>query len=156
MSKNLVTVPSRTPIKDLVLQYFVSSDGRKHQGYPVLDDDGRLLGVVTKSDLLDEWVAGLLNGATDHTASSPIITFDLVGRPPITIFPHETCRIAAERMAALGVGRLLVVSPQDSCKLLGILTRSDVLKSRSRHVEEEMQRERFLGRKNQKVQTNAD
>ena len=48
-------------------------------------------------------------------------------------------------MAQTGVGRLLVVAPEDSDKLVGIVTRSDLLKPRARHVEEEVEREGLLG-----------
>jgi hypothetical protein len=48
-------------------------------------------------------------------------------------------------MAESGVGRLVIVDPSDERKVLGIVTRSDLLKPRAREVEEEVQRERFLG-----------
>src|SRR5262249_58556815 len=75
---------------------------------------------------------------------APIITYDLIHREPITIFPWESCRTAAERMAESGVGRLPVVSPDDPSKVVGIVTRSDLLKARAKVVEEEMRRERLI------------
>jgi CBS-domain-containing membrane protein len=39
---------------------------------------------------------------------------------------------------------LVVVSPDDPAKLVGIVTRSDLLKPRGRTVEEETKRERFF------------
>jgi hypothetical protein len=48
-------------------------------------------------------------------------------------------------MAAAGVGRLPVVSPDDPTKLIGIVTRSDLLKPRAQSFEEEDRRERFFG-----------
>ncbi len=74
-----------------------------------------------------------------------IIAFDLIDRAPITAFPWESCRTAAERMAETGVGRLAVVAPDDPTKVVGIVTRSDLLKPRARQVEEEVKRERFFG-----------
>ena len=53
---------------------------------------------------------------------------------------------AAERMAQNGVGRLPIVSPDDPQRVIGIVTRSDLLKPRARLAEEEMRRERFIGR----------
>jgi hypothetical protein len=47
-------------------------------------------------------------------------------------------------MAATGVGRLVVVSPDDPFKVVGVVTRSDLLKARARHIEEESKRERFI------------
>jgi CIC family chloride channel protein len=146
MSADVVTVPCALPVRELLIQYFLSHGARKHQGYPVVDEQNRLLGIVTKADLLEEWMPGLLD-RTDGDAQhhSPIITFDLVGRDPITISPEETCRAAAEQMAAFGVGRLVVVSPSEPHQAIGIITRSDLLKPRSRHADEETRRERVFG-----------
>ena len=47
-------------------------------------------------------------------------------------------------MAENGVGRLPVVSPDDPGKVIGIVTRSDLLKPRAKTVEEEMRRERLI------------
>jgi hypothetical protein len=48
-------------------------------------------------------------------------------------------------MAEAGVGRLPVVDPAKPWNVVGMLTRSDLLKPRAQLVEEEMVRERFLG-----------
>src|SRR3546814_1111850 len=55
--------------------------------------------------------------------------------------PHalaeETCRAVASRMAALGLQRLPVVESEQSQKLLGVVSRSDLLKpARQLHEEE--------------------
>jgi signal-transduction protein with cAMP-binding, CBS, and nucleotidyltransferase domain len=86
-----------------------------------------------------------LEAASDRVVIGPIIAYDLLRGPPITAYPWESCRAAAERMAARGVGRLMVVSPENPDKLVGIVTRSDLLKPREKSVEEELKRERFLG-----------
>jgi CBS domain-containing protein len=70
---------------------------------------------------------------------------DLVKREPIVAYPHETCRQAAERMAASGIGRLPVLSEDEPGKLIGILTRSDLLKPRLHRFEEERVVERRFG-----------
>jgi chloride channel protein, CIC family len=146
MSGEVVSVPASLPIKELVLRFFSGHGPRKHQGYPVVDETGRLLGVVTKTDLLDDWMSNLIAGGDGNDGHlSHIIAFDLVNRSPITISPEETCRTAAERMAQTGVGRLLVVRPQQPNRVIGVVTRSDLLKSRAHHTEEESVRERFLG-----------
>ena len=77
--------------------------------------------------------------------TAPLITYDVLTRAPITIFADETCRRAAERMAESVVGRVLVVSREDPRRLLGVITRSDLLKARARALEEESAREGFLG-----------
>jgi CBS domain-containing protein len=115
-------------------------------GYPVVDEAGHLLGLVTKADLLEEWMLSLVDGdGTNTEHPSPTITFDLVNQAPITVSLDETCRTAAERMVYAGIGRLLVVSATAPDRVIGIVTRSDLLKSRSRHTDEEVRRERFWG-----------
>jgi CBS domain-containing protein len=145
MTADVVTVPASLPVKQLLRNYFLSSSGEKHQGYPVVDKDGRLLGVVTRSDLLADWVGPQVSDGKTDPAIHLIITYDLLHRPPLTVYPWESCRTAAERMAAGGVGRLPVVSPDDPARVIGMLTRSDLLKPRAQQLEEEeVTRERFL------------
>ncbi len=144
MSANVVTIPASLPVKQALADYFLGGVGRKHQAYPVVDEGGNLRGVITRGNLLDDWLSfGLVKDR--EPAVEAIIVFDLLQRQPITAFPWETCRMAAERMAATGVGRLVVVSPDDPTKVAGIISRSDLLKPRARSVEEERQRERFFG-----------
>jgi H+/Cl- antiporter ClcA len=145
MAAPAVTVPASLPVKDLVRQYFLSSAGQKHQGYPVVDASGHLLGVVTRSSLLEDWViAALTAPAQGAPGAAPIIAYDLIGQTPITAFPWESCRTAAERMAHGNVGRLVIVAPDDARQVVGIVTRSDLLKARSRVIEEEFRREQFI------------
>ena len=48
-------------------------------------------------------------------------------------------------MAEASVGRLIVVADDNPQKMIGLVTRSDLLKPRAREVEEEIKRERFFG-----------
>jgi CBS domain-containing protein len=144
MSSAVVTIPAAMPIHQLVRQFFLGPKGKQHQGYPVVAEDGSLLGIITKSDLLDEWADGLSGDKpADAARPHPIIAFDMMSSPSITALPEETCRAAVERMVQTGVGRLVVVDPDAESRILGMVTRSDVLKSRSRLVDEEESRERF-------------
>jgi CIC family chloride channel protein len=146
MSTKVVTIPATAHVKQLIEEFFFAADGRKHQSYPVVDKDGRLLGMVTRSNMLEQWIASI--GAADDGGVLPgtesIIAYDLIERDAITAYPWEPCRHAAERMAQLRVGRLPVVDPKDPRKLVGIITRSDLLKPREMHAEEEGKRERFI------------
>jgi CBS domain-containing protein len=131
MAKAVVTVPAQLPVAKLLADYF-QAGSRKHQGYPVVDGFGRLLGVVTRTDVLEPCSHGAATVA------------DLIRRSPVTALATESCRSAAERMAETGVGRLAVVAADDPGKVVGILTRSDLLKPRGRCVEDELKRERFF------------
>ena len=95
-----------------------------HQGFPVLDDAGRLLGVVTRKNFME------------HDASTPI--GNLVSRPPAVVFPDMTLRDAADHMVRENVGRLPVVSREDPSHVIGIITRSDLLSAHARRLREEV------------------
>jgi CBS domain-containing protein len=146
MATDVVTVPAALPVRALLADYFLGGKPRQHQGYPVVDAGGELVGVVTRGSLLENWIYAVIKGAegTAQPAIDVIITYDLIQHEPITVFPWESCRTAAERMAQAGVGRLPVVAPEGPRKVIGIVTRSDLLKPRARHVEEELKRERFI------------
>jgi H+/Cl- antiporter ClcA len=145
MAAPVVTIPASLPVKDAVRQYFLGSGQRKHQGYPVVDASGNLLGVVTRTNLLEDWViTALTEQGKDQRGLAPIIVYDLLAQEPITAFPWESCRTAAERMAQTSVGRLVIVAAEEPQKVVGLVTRSDLLKARGRVVEEEFQREQFI------------
>ncbi|MGH8190981.1 MAG: chloride channel protein [Rhodanobacteraceae bacterium] len=96
----------------------------KHQGYPVLDDAGRVRGVVTRRDLLDPDRPGITRIG------------DMLTRGPIIVFEDHTLRDASDLMVTENVGRLIVVRRDDPSRMVGILTRSDVMAANSRRIHE--------------------
>jgi CBS domain-containing protein len=147
MTTNVVTIPAAMPVVKVLQRYFQAGGQHRHQAYPVVDEKGPLLGVISRTNLLEDWVGRGLNSdlSSDVATMNVIIAYDLIQRAPITAYAWESCRTAAERMAEAGVGRLLVVADENPQKLVGIVTRSDLLKPRAREVEEEIKRERFIG-----------
>jgi len=124
MTEEVLTIPESFPASELYERYFSSS--QKHRGFPVVDANGKLLGILTISDVME---MSLSEPDTALTAR------DLIRLDPIVAYPEETCREAAERMAESGIGRLPVLSGEG--KLTGIITRSDLLKPRLLRFEEE-------------------
>ncbi len=100
-----------------------------------------MLGVVTRSDVLRVT-------APDETTAG-----ELVHLAPVTAHPSESCRSVAERMAETGVGRVVVVADDSPRKVVGIVTRSDLLKPRGQTVEQESKREKFIRLRKKKVRT---
>ncbi|WP_198958814.1 chloride channel protein [Candidimonas nitroreducens] len=96
----------------------------QHQGYPIVDASGRVLGVLTRRTFFDpKW--------------SPAATLgELIVRPPVVITMDHTLREAADHMVMENVGRLLVVDKGDTSKLLGMLTRGDLLSAHARRLKE--------------------
>ena len=86
-----------------------------HGGFPVVNKDGHLVGVVTR----DELKAGEPSG----------VVADRVRRPPVITFLDSSLREAADQMVREDIGRLVVVDRADPTRVVGILTRSDLLKA---------------------------
>ncbi|HEV2181077.1 MAG TPA: chloride channel protein [Gemmatimonadaceae bacterium] len=107
-------------------------DESRHQGFPVVDKDGNLLGVVGRGDLLD------LELPIDATVR------DVVKRPPVVIFADNTVRQAADHMVRQGVGRLPVVTRTDPNRMVGIVTRSDLLAAHATRLESENRASRTI------------
>ena len=89
--------------------------GNTHQGFPVLDGDGMLVGVVTRRDLLRQ------------NAEGTATIRDVVGRDPVVVYEDSTLRDAADQMVVEQVGRLPVVSRSNPRKVTGMISRSDLL-----------------------------
>jgi H+/Cl- antiporter ClcA/CBS domain-containing protein len=94
-----------------------------HQGFPVVSDDGRLVGVVTRRDL----AAG---GDVDSTVGT------VVHRKPVVAYRHWPLREAADEMIRQRVGRLPVVDRTNPGVVVGMLTRGDLLQAHGERLEE--------------------
>ena len=90
-------------------------DAARHQGFPLVDEDGLLVGVLTRRDLLDV------------PADSACRLGELVRRTPIVVFDDSTLRDAADQMVVEQVGRLRVVTRDEPRRVVGIVSRSDLL-----------------------------
>ena len=86
-----------------------------HQGYPVVDARGSVLGVLTRKDLQRAVAQG---GAGTLQA--------LLHRAPVVVRADDTLHDALNLMVLHDIGRLPVVD-DDGATLRGMLTRSDVL-----------------------------
>jgi CBS domain-containing protein len=131
MTREVVTAKPDTPFKDLVELL----TGRGLSAVPVVDDDGRPVGVVSEADLVakaehkhDE-VPPLFAGRAARqrrrkargTTAAEVMTSPVIAVPgdaPVGVVAHE--------LAAAGVRRLFVVDGEG--RLVGVLARRDVLK----------------------------
>ena len=98
--------------------------GSSHQGFPVVDAAGDLVGVVTRRDLLDP----------ERQGSARVR--ELIRRPVAVAFEDSSLREAADHMVQEEVGRLPVVSRAAPHKPIGMLTRSDLLAAHRRRLDE--------------------
>ncbi len=99
---------------------WLNAEGSAHQGFPVLTSSDLLAGIVTRKDLMDSKVPG----------SKKII--DVIRRTPIVVYADCSLRAATDHMVNHGIGRLPVILREEPKKIVGMITRSDIL-SASRH-----------------------
>lgn len=104
--------------------------GSQHQGYPIVDGEGgALIGVLTRRDLLDP------------VAEPSRRLRTLVHRRPSIVFEDSTLRHAADHMISLDIGRLPVTRRGDPRKVVGIVTRGDLIRAQWRRVKESQHRD---------------
>lgn len=130
MTSRVVAVRRNAPFKDiaaLLTRHRVSA-------FPVIDDDCRVIGVVSEADLLcKEALVAAMGGRAARTAAyhddfgraAAVTAADLMSTPPVTITPGESVTGAARLMYNARVKRLPVVS--EDGHLAGIISRADVL-----------------------------
>jgi CBS domain-containing protein len=115
---------------------FFSGQAKTHRLYPVVEDGGRLSGVVSRGDVLrwqrDSELAGQSLG--EHVSDASIA----VGHP------GDTVGHIADLMLSADAGRIPIVDPA-SGKLVGLIARKDLLRLRSSFRSTEMDRRPFLG-----------
>lgn len=93
-----------------------------HQGFPVVDDNDDLVAVITRRDIVNP-----ANDANAQIAS-------LIRRAPAVAYEDNTLREAADHMVREAVGRLPVVAREDPTKVIGIISRSDLLSAHHHRI----------------------
>ncbi|MCB0061315.1 MAG: chloride channel protein [Caldilineaceae bacterium] len=91
-------------------------------GFPVLDENGALWGIVTVSDL-DRVVADEL------PRSTPVSEFATPRSRLLTATPEESVSEALTRMGTRGIGRLPVVAADNPARLEGWIRRDDIIRA---------------------------
>ena len=134
MSTHVIAVRQRAPYKEMATMLHE----QRVSAFPVLDDDNKVIGIVSEADLLTkEALDGTLPRAlpipTRHRERrqvNGVTAADLMTKPPVTIGPDAPVAHAARLMYSHRVKRLPVIS--DRGRLIGIVTRADVLSVFSR------------------------
>jgi CBS-domain-containing membrane protein len=131
MTRKVVAVDAFAPFKDIVrkMQEFRVS------AVPVVDEDDRIMGIVSEGDLILkedpdlEGAAHLFEGVhrrQDRSKAAGLIASQLLTAPVTTVHPTASLGEAARLMHRKAVKRLPVVD--DSGKIHGIVSRTDLLK----------------------------
>jgi CIC family chloride channel protein len=117
-----------TPLSDLDVVYSSMSveelaqrfDDTRHHGFPVLDENGELCGVVTLRDLEE---------ALHRGDVAALRVKDIATASPVTAYADEPLWVALKRLGVRDLGRLPVVDREDPRRLVGLLRRRDVIRA---------------------------
>ncbi len=133
MSRDVPTVSSTMSVGELARR-IAQHDPllTRHQGLPIVDDHGHLVGLITRGDLLR---------ALESDPEGKQTVLEGGSQQPIIAYADESLYDAATRMLQRNIGRLPVVERLDPKRLVGYLGRSGILSARLRVLEEEHVRE---------------
>jgi CIC family chloride channel protein len=104
----------------------------RRQGTLLVDDDNKLVGIITRGDI----VRGLRSGVVDMTV------VEAGSAPLVVAFSNESLHSALTKMLNHKVGRLPVVERDNPSRAIGYLGRAAILSARIRLHEEENLRQR--------------
>jgi H+/Cl- antiporter ClcA len=104
----------------------------RHEALLILDDTGKLAGIITRGDLLR---------ALDKDSSGAMTVQEAGNTRLVVTHPDELVSEAAAKMLRNDIGRLPVVDRTDHRKVVGYLGRSGVMAARLRRFQDEHVRE---------------
>ncbi len=133
MAKPVDTLPAAMTVTDAVAFFSLDAAAPRHKSYPVIGEDHKLAGIVSRADMFrwtrDGWDNGLTLGkACDADRLFTAYSDELVGR-------------LADRMALSDLGRVPVIE-RATGKVAGLVARRDLLRVRAAAGREELERER--------------
>jgi H+/Cl- antiporter ClcA len=128
MAKPVHTLPASVPVESALPFFDPGNAGLHHKSYPVVDEDGALVGIVSRSDIL-KWT---------RTKDAQWIE-DLAQKAMVIAYTDEPVGLLADRMALAGVGRVPVLD-RASGMPVGLVARRDLLRVRARYHAEETER----------------
>jgi CBS domain-containing protein len=133
MTREVTAIDAKQPLISVLHAHFGIE--QKFRAYPVVLD-GKLVGMVDRS---------ILNSLKDEDLGKSLADLLDAKSADSFVLPGDTCRAVSGRLAAEGLERLPVVDNPTSRRVVGIVSRSDLLKPARVLHEEENQRERVFG-----------
>jgi CBS domain-containing protein len=132
MARPAETLPADMPIGDVVKFFTAEGPPKRHKSYPVIENDGKLTGIVSRSDVLrwtvEGWAAGQL-------------LRDVVSEQELTVgYDDDLVGNLADRMAAADASRVPILRRGDRA-VIGLVARRDLLRVRMQGRRHETERE---------------
>lgn len=162
MTRSAVTIDADLSVEVVRARYFGATQA--HRAYPVVRD-GVLIGMLDRATLDGSPAAhdgdgqaddarAAKDGQADDARAAKMRAADvqmidmrvadvLPRRAPLFSLADETCRLVATRLAVHQLERLPVVADPGTMRVVGIVSRSDLVKPALRHFDDEHKRERF-------------
>jgi CIC family chloride channel protein len=129
MRTNIVTVEHSAALE--ALSETIDASEASQRLFPIVDQMRNLRGVLTRKDL-DK----IKKGSATFAAA--------MDRDVVAAYPDEPLRLVVHRMAESGLTRMPVVARGSHVKVLGMVSLADLLRARTRELDEERRRERVL------------
>ena len=119
MTIDMATVTTDVKLKELSATF----NRNRHHGLAILDDQGKLWGLVTVSDLERAISAG------KPLSTTTVAEIATQHQHLQKAYPDENIGEALNRMSRRGFGRLPVVSREDNKHLVGMIQRRDIIEA---------------------------
>ncbi|MCU1301073.1 MAG: Cl-channel, voltage gated [Candidatus Sulfotelmatobacter sp.] len=133
MEKQVPTIPANTTVGALAERMAQRDPAvARHEALLILDDEGKLSGIITRGDLLR---------ALQENPSGTMTVQQAGATQLVVTHPDELISEAAAQMLRHDVGRLPVVDRANPRKAIGYLGRSGVMAARLRRLQDEYVRE---------------
>ena len=117
MSRDVVAVRPNASLREAARLL----DHHRVDGLPVIDEEVRLVGVITRADIVRA-----ISGETLWSRSLELPVSELMSTPPLTVYADQTLAEAAQAMHRHRVHRLVVVR-RDGVTPIGVISMTDLV-----------------------------
>jgi CIC family chloride channel protein len=119
---NLEIIPEDMPFGEILRHITLSS----HSNFPMINKEGHLAGIISFQEIRQH--------VFDPNLGQLVIAKDLATLSMTTVTPSDNLKDALSRLAYGSIKQLPVVDVKDPKKLIGILTRSDIITAYNRAI----------------------
>ena len=135
MARPAESLPANWTVAE-TLTFFTAPDApRRHKSYPVADQDGKVLGMVSRADAL-RWLR-------DVDSLEKPLHEQVAGQELVVGYDDELTGQLADRMTATDTGRIPILNRKSSA-LVGLVARRDLLRVRANVMRQEHEREALI------------
>jgi coenzyme F420 hydrogenase subunit beta len=123
MTKEITAVPSNMTVNSL-LKIMAT---KTHTGYPVIEENGELSGIVTIEEA----------STVDKSLRWNTFVGNIARKNVDVCYPGETALDAFRKMSNLETGRIIVLDPENPNKMLGLISKRDLMHALVKQVSKE-------------------